>query len=103
MSAPRPPAPPEPPDTEADAVTAAAERARRREQAERDNPATPVTLRLVQIGVLGWTIVTPMLLGAYGGHLLDRWAHTGVTFSAGLLVAGAALGLWLAWRWMHRQ
>lgn len=93
----------ESPPAKADPVTAAAERARRREQAERDNPATPVTLRLVQIGVLGWTIVTPMLLGAYVGHLLDGWLHTDVTFAAGLLVVGAALGLWLAWRWMQRQ
>ena len=59
--------------------------------------------RLAQIGVLGWTIVTPILLGVLAGHWLDRWLRTGVTFAAALLTVGAGLGLWFAWRWMHRQ
>ena len=53
--------------------------------------------------MLGWTIVAPILLGLLAGHWLDRWLHTGVTFAAALLTVGAALGLWFAWRWMHRQ
>lgn len=99
----------EPPDKKtrearsADLAAAAAHRARQRDQAGRDDPATPASIRLAQIGVLGWTIVTPILLGLLAGHQLDRWLHTGVTFAAALLTVGAGLGLWFAWRWMHRQ
>ncbi|MGN6666590.1 MAG: AtpZ/AtpI family protein [Trinickia sp.] len=59
--------------------------------------------RLGQIGVLGWTIVMPALLGVLTGRLLDRLLSTHVLFSAALLMLGAACGLWFAWRWMHRQ
>ncbi|MBU6249511.1 MAG: AtpZ/AtpI family protein [Xanthomonadaceae bacterium] len=86
-----------------DPVTTAARRARQRDEAHRDDPATPASIRLAQIGVLGWTIVTPILLGVLAGHWLDRWLRTGVTFAAALLTVGAGLGLWFAWRWMHRQ
>ena len=99
----RPALPPTDPTGPADEVVEAARRARRREQADRDDPVTPATIRLAQVGVLGWTIVTPILLGLLAGHALDRWLHTGVAFAAALLTAGAALGLWFAWRWMHRQ
>jgi ATP synthase protein I len=86
-----------------DPVTTAARRAHQRDEANRDNPATPASIRLAQIGVLGWTIVTPILLGLLAGHWLDRWLHTGVMFAAALLTIGAGLGMWFAWRWMHRQ
>lgn len=92
-----------PPSTPIDPVAQAAHRARQRERADRANPATPASIRLAQIGVLGWTIVTPILLGVLAGHSLDRWLHTGVTFAAALLTVGAGLGFWFAWRWMHRQ
>lgn len=97
------PAPARGPDDRRDPAAAAARRARQRDQKNRDDPATPASLRLAQIGVLGWTIVAPILLGLLAGHWLDRWLRTGVTFAAALLTVGAALGLWFAWRWMHRQ
>ena len=37
------------------------------------------------------------------GARLGRTLGTGIFFSAPLLMAGAAFGFWLAWRWMHRQ
>ncbi|MGE4407273.1 AtpZ/AtpI family protein [Pseudomonas sp.] len=76
--------------------------AKRAEQAERD-PEPSLVRRLAQVGVLGWAIVVPLLLGLLLGRWLDRLLGTGVTFAAALLCLGAALGLWSAWRWMHRQ
>ncbi|VBQ39819.1 AtpZ/AtpI family protein [Burkholderia pseudomallei] len=55
------------------------------------------------IGVLGWTIVAPTLAALALGRWLDRMFATRVFFSAPLLMLGAALGLWLAWRWMKAQ
>lgn len=75
----------------------------RRDQRAQEVPEPSLGARLGQIGILGWTVVIPTLLGLWLGHWLDRRFGTGVFFSAPLLMIGAALGLWLAWRWMHRQ
>jgi ATP synthase protein I len=57
--------------------------------------------QLGQIGVLGWIIVTPALVGLFGGRWLDSHFATGIFFTAALLVLGVTLGFWSAWRWMH--
>lgn len=74
-----------------------------RDQRAKEVPEPSLGVRLGQIGILGWMVVIPTLLALWLGHWLDRRFGTGVFFSAPLLMAGAALGLWLAWRWMHRQ
>lgn len=66
-------------------------------------PEPSLASRLAQIGVLGWTIVLPTVLALAAGRWLDRRLHTGVFFSAPLLMIGAAIGLWCAWRWMRRH
>jgi ATP synthase protein I len=60
-----------------------------------------VARRLAQIGVLGWIIVTPMLIGVFAGRWLDRTFNSGLFCTAPLLLLGAALGCWSAWRWMQ--
>ena len=47
--------------------------------------------RLGQIGVLGWIIVTPMLIGMFGGRWLDHRFGSGLFWTAPLLMLGAAL------------
>lgn len=86
-----------------DRMEDAARRAEDRARAGRADPEPSLARRFGQIGVLGWMIVGPMLLGLIAGHRLDRWLGTGITLAAALLMAGAALGLWLALRWMHDQ
>jgi len=56
---------------------------------------------LAMIGVLGWLVVTPTLLGIYSGRWLDRHMDTGIFWTLGLLVLGLTLGCWLAWNRMH--
>ena len=56
---------------------------------------------LAQVGVLGWMIVTPGLIGLFLGRWLDHLFGTGIFWSAPLLMLGIALGCWSAWRWMH--
>jgi ATP synthase protein I len=60
-----------------------------------------VAHRLAQIGVLGWIIVVPMLLGVFAGRWLDERFHSGVFCTAPLLMLGAVLGFWSAWKWMQ--
>jgi ATP synthase protein I len=89
--------------TPGDRLAAAARKAAGRERELRERPEPSLGARLGQIGVLGWTIVLPALLGLVLGRWLDKAAHSGVFFSAPLAMLGASLGLWLAWRWMSRQ
>ncbi|MFY9655834.1 MAG: AtpZ/AtpI family protein [Methylocystis sp.] len=59
--------------------------------------------RLGQIGVLGWAIVLPALAGLFLGRWFDKTYASGVFFSAPLVMIGAGVGFWLAWKWMARQ
>lgn len=92
---------PEPtsPDGLADAV--------RKQQERRSRWLTegePSVMRFVgQIGVLGWIIVTPTLIGLFIGRWLDHRLGTGIFWSAPLLLLGVVMGSWSAWRWMHKQ
>lgn len=61
----------------------------------------PVSRRLAQIGVLGWIVVTPMLIGIFAGRWLDRTFETGLFWTAPLLMIGLGLGCWFAWKWMN--
>lgn len=90
-------------DDDTDRMAHAARQAVQRKREAQEEPEPSLGVRLGQIGILGWTIVVPTLLGLVIGHWLDRHLNTGVFFSAPLLMAGAAVGLWSAWKWMHRQ
>lgn len=59
-----------------------------------------VARRLAEIGVLGWIIVVPMLLGVFVGRWLDGTFSSGLFWTAPLLMLGLALGCWSAWKWM---
>lgn len=95
----------QPPDdaSQKDGMASAARRAAQRDALAQDEPEPSLAARLGQIGILGWTIVLPTLVCLALGRWLDRMAGTKVFFSAPLLMIGAALGLWSAWKWMHGQ
>lgn len=65
--------------------------------------APALARHLGQIGVLGWLIVVPTLLGLFAGRWIDRRLGTGLTFAAALLVLGLVLGSWSAWKWVHAE
>lgn len=94
-AAPLPPAP--------DPLAGAVRRRSLRAEAGLRDPEPSLARRFGQIGVLGWVIVLPTLGGVLAGGWLDRLLGTGITLAAALTMAGAALGLWLALRWMHAQ
>ncbi|MEZ4236646.1 MAG: AtpZ/AtpI family protein [Myxococcota bacterium] len=58
----------------------------------------PMAKNLALIGVVGWLVVIPMLLGVAAGRWLDARFDTGITLTAALLVVGLAAGVTLAWR-----
>jgi len=77
-------------------------RRRRREQWERAGERS-MGQNLAMIGALGWTIVTPTLIGIFAGRWLDRSFTTGVFWTLGLLVLGLAAGCTMAWRRIQRE
>lgn len=84
-------------------LSEAAREAAAREKLLSSDPEPSLGRRFGQIGVLGWMIVFPVLAGLFFGHWIDGLLGTGITVAAALTMAGAALGLWLAFRWMHSQ
>jgi ATP synthase protein I len=58
---------------------------------------------LAQVGVLGWTIVVPTLLGVFLGRWIDRTFGTGIFWTGPLMMLGLAAGCWTAWQWMHKR
>lgn len=73
----------------------------RRARAEREGGrSTGQDLALV--GVIGWTLVIPALLGVYAGRALDRRFGSGVFWTLGLLVAGVVVGCALAWQRLNK-
>ncbi len=72
----------------------------RRQRAQREGEPS-FGRYLAQVGVLGWTIVVPTLLGVFLGRWVDQRLGTGIFWTGPLLIAGLAIGCWTAWRWMH--
>jgi ATP synthase protein I len=58
---------------------------------------------LAMIGALGWTIVTPTLIGIFVGRWLDQEFGSGVFWTLGSLFVGLSIGCTLAWKRMHRE
>jgi len=85
-----------------DALLRGTRRASARDLRWRSETAPPVAGRLAQIGVLGWMIVIPMLAGVFAGRWLDNRFHTGLFYTAPLLMLGGGAGCLWGWRWMQK-
>jgi ATP synthase protein I len=58
---------------------------------------------LGMMGLIGWSIALPTLLGASLGLWLDRHYAGTHSWTLALLVAGLVLGCWNAWHWVARE
>lgn len=77
-------------------------KAARKLKAQR-NPAPGVWSGLGLMGVIGWSVVVPTLLGAALGLWLDRRYPGGRSWTLALLVAGLTLGCLNAWHWVSQE
>ena len=66
----------------------------------RRNPAPGVWYGLGTMGLVGWSIAIPTLLGASLGLWLDTHHPGEHSWTLALLVAGLTLGCLNAWRWV---
>lgn len=77
-------------------------KAARKLKAQRN--ATPgVWSGLGLMGVVGWSVVVPTLLGTALGLWLDRHYPGGRTWTLALLMAGLTLGCLNAWHWVSQE
>jgi ATP synthase protein I len=58
---------------------------------------------LGMMGLIGWSVAIPTLLGAALGIWLDRHYPGGRSWTLALLVAGLAIGCWNVWHWVSKE
>ena len=91
------------PPPEPNGLARTVRRQRERQQRWLSEGEPSVARFIGQIGVLGWIIVTPTLIGLFIGRWLDHKFGSGIFWSAPLLLVGVVVGCWSGWRWMHKQ
>jgi ATP synthase protein I len=69
----------------------------------RRNPAQGVWFGLGMMGLIGWSVVIPTLLGAALGIWLDGHYPGKHAWTLALLVAGLAIGCFNAWHWVAKE
>jgi ATP synthase protein I len=69
----------------------------------RRNPAQGVWFGLGMMGLIGWSVVVPTLLGAALGLWLDEHHAGRHSWTLALLVAGLVLGCANAWHWVAKE
>jgi len=69
----------------------------------RRNSAQGVWFGLGMMGLIGWSVVVPTLLGAALGSWLDEHHSGKHSWTLALLVAGLAIGCLNAWHWVARE
>ena len=77
-------------------------RAARKLKARR-NATQGVWFGLGMMGLVGWSVAIPTLLGAAIGLWLDRRYPGGRSWTLALLVAGLVIGCWNAWHWVTKE
>lgn len=74
-----------------------------RKRRARRNPAQRVWFGLGMMGLIGWSVVVPTLLGAALGTWLDKHYANTHSWTIALLAAGLAVGCLNAWHWVAKE
>lgn len=76
--------------------------ARRKLKAQRE-PAQGVWFGLGMMGLIGWSVVVPTLLGAALGLWIDKHHPSHIPWTLALLMAGLVLGCFNAGHWVTKE
>jgi ATP synthase protein I len=69
----------------------------------RRNSTPGIWFGLGMMGLIGWSVVVPTLLGAALGLWLDGRYPGGRSWTLALLVGGLAIGCLNAWHWVAKE
>ncbi len=69
----------------------------------RQNSGQEIWFGLGTMGLIGWSVAVPTLLGAAAGIWLDSHYPVMHSWTMALLVAGLAIGCFSAWQWIDQQ
>ena len=69
----------------------------------RRNPTQGVWFGLGMMGLVGWSVVVPTLLGVALGFWLDKQYTSTFSWTLALLVAGLLIGCINAWHWVAKE
>ena len=58
---------------------------------------------LGMMGMVGWSVVVPALLGAFSGVWLDKRYPQSFSWTLTLLIAGLITGSAVAWYWVDKE
>jgi len=78
-------------------------RVERRAKRLQKKPKLSMWQGLGVIGMVGWSVVLPTLLGLAVGHWLDRVAPARFSWSLSLMMGGLIFGCAAAWRWVDQE
>jgi ATP synthase protein I len=77
-------------------------KAARKLKAQR-HPKPGVWFGLGLMGLIGWSVTVPTLLGTALGIWLDKHHAGQHSWTLALLVAGLTIGCWNAWHWVAQE
>ena len=69
----------------------------------RQHPGRSIWFGLGMIGLVGWSVALPTLIGVAIGLWIDSWAQSRYSWTLTFLLIGVAIGCWNAWYWVKRQ
>jgi len=69
----------------------------------RRNPTPGVWYGLGMMGLIGWSVAIPTLLGAALGLWLDKQHYSDRSWTLALLVTGLSIGCLNAWLWVSKE
>ena len=69
----------------------------------RRNPTTDVWFGLGMMGIVGWSVAVPVLLGVALGRWLDDRHPGSHSWTLALLVTGLVIGCFNAWHWVAQE
>jgi len=91
-----------PPNKQLDLAGQVGAKAKRKLRARR-HTAAGIWFGLGMMGLIGWSVAIPTLIGAALGLWLDQRYPGSRSWTLALLVTGLAIGIFNAWRWITRE
>ncbi len=78
-------------------------RKQRRKLRARRGDDRPIMFWLGMMGIVGWSVTMPAVIGALVGAWIDRTWPSRVSWTLTLLIGGLAVGVTTAWYWVRRE